>query len=73
MTKEADMRFWTFNPNTCCFERSSRLAALRAADVAVINDDADVQIIQDDLPPSRWPSGEPLVVAGVEFPRELFE
>jgi hypothetical protein len=41
--------------------------------VAVVNDDADVHVIRDHQPPKRWPSGEPLVVAGVEFERELFE
>ena len=29
------MRFWTFDPNTCRFERASKQAALHAADVAV--------------------------------------
>ena len=65
------MRFWTFDPNTCRFERASKQAALHAADVAVVNDDTDVQVISDHQPPKRWPSGEPLVVAGVEFEREL--
>ena len=55
------------------FERASKQAALHAADVAVVNDDTDVQVISDHQPPKRWPSGEPLVVAGVEFERELFE
>jgi hypothetical protein len=67
------MRFWTFDPNTCCFERASKQAALDAADVAVVNNDADVHVISDHQPPKRCPSGEPLVVAGVEFERELFE
>lgn len=67
------MRFWTFDPNTCRFERASKQAALHAADVAVVNDDTDVQVISDHQLPKRWPSGEPLVVAGVEFERELFE
>ena len=67
------MRCWTFDPNTCRFERAGKQAALQAAEVAVVNDDADVQIICDQQPPKRWPSGEPLVVAGVEFERELFE
>ena len=66
------MRCWTFHANTCRFERASK-AALHAADVAVVNDDTDVQVISDHQPPQRWPSGEPLVVAGVEFERELFE
>ena len=66
------MKIWTFNPATCVFERGGR-AALAEADVAVINDDADVQVMRDQTPPTRWPSGEPLVVAGVEFDRELFE
>jgi len=73
MTKEADMRYWTFDVNTCRFERASRRAALQEAGVAVINNDADVQVIRDHQPPKRWPSGEPLVVAGVTFDRELFE
>jgi hypothetical protein len=67
------MRYWTFDPNTCRFVRASKQAALHAADVAVVNDDTDVQVISDHQPPKRWPSGEPLVVAGVEFERELFE
>ena len=67
------MRFWTFDPNTCRFERSSKHAASHDADVAVVNDDTDVQVICDQQPPKRWASGEPLVVAGVEFERELFE
>ncbi|MBV6885954.1 hypothetical protein [Xanthomonas euvesicatoria] len=46
---------------------------MHAADVAVVNDDKDVQVISDHQPPKRWPSGEPLVVAGVEFERGLFE
>lgn len=67
------MRFWTFDPNTCRFERSNRQAALHTCDVAVVNDNADVHIIHAGQLPSRWPCGEPLVVAGVEFERELFE
>jgi hypothetical protein len=58
------MRYWQFDPNTCRFERASKQAALHAA---------DVHVIRDHQPPKRWPSGEPLVVAGVEFERELFE
>ena len=54
------MRYWTFDPNTCRFERASKQAALHAADVAVVNDDIDVQVISDHQPPKRWPSGEPL-------------
>ena len=57
------MRYWTFDPNTCRFERASKQAALHAADVAVVNDDTDVRVISDHQPPQRWPSGEPLVVA----------
>lgn len=67
------MRTWAFNPNTCAFERTSRQVALLDADIAVINDDCDVHVINDHQPPQRWPSGEPLVVAGVEFDREHFE
>lgn len=66
------MRVWSFNPHTCRFDRVGR-AALAEADVAVISDDTDVQVMRDQAPPTRWPSGEPLVVAGVEFDRELFE
>lgn len=67
------MRYRQFDPNICRFERATKQAALHAADVAVVNDDADVHVIRDHQPPKRWPSGEPLVVAGVEFDRELFE
>ena len=66
------MRDWSFNPNTCRFDRVGR-AALAEAAVAVISDDTDVQVMRDQAPPTRWPSGEPLVVAGVEFDCELFE
>ena len=50
------MRYWTFDPNTCRFERASKQAALHAADVAVVNDDTDVQVISDHQPPQRWPA-----------------
>jgi len=66
------MKIWTFNPATCVFERGGR-AALAVADVAVINDDADVHVVRDQSAPQRWPTGEPLCVAGCEFERELFE
>lgn len=71
-TKEADMRYWTFDADTCRFERTDKQAAFQTAEVAVVNDDTDVQVIRDHQP-KRWPSGERLVVAGVEFERELFE
>ena len=67
------MRCWPFDANPCRFERAGKQAALHAADVAVVNYDTDLQVISDHQPPKRWPSGEPLVVAGVEFERELFE
>lgn len=66
------MKIWTFNPATCVFERAGR-AALADADVAVISDDIDVQVVRDQSAPQRWPTGEPLCVAGCEFERELFE
>ena len=66
------MKIWTFNVETCRFDRVGR-AALAEADLAVISDDTDVQVVRDHAQPTRWPSGEPLVVAGVEFERELFE
>lgn len=69
-TRRSTMRVWSFNSNTCRFDRVGRAAL---ADVAVISDDTDVQVVRDHAPPTRWPSGEPLVVAGVEFDRELFE
>lgn len=67
------MRYWTFDADTCRFERTSRQVALHVADVAVVNDDIDVKVIRDQQPLRRWPSGEPLIVAGVEFEREMFE
>ena len=67
------MRYWTFDANTCRFERTSKQAALIAPEVAVVNDDTDVKVIRDHQPPKRWPSGEPLTVAGVQFDREDFE
>lgn len=73
MTEAADMRYWTFDANTCRFERAGRQAALHSAEVTVINDGNDVQIMYSRTPPARWPSGELLSVAGVEFEREQFE
>ena len=66
------MRVWTFNTDTCTFERGGR-AALAEADVAVISDHTAVQVVRDHAAPQRWPTGEPLVVAGCEFEREQFE
>ena len=66
------MRVWSFNPNTCRFDRVGR-AALAEADVAVISDHTDVHVVRDHATPQRWPTGEPLVVAGCEFEREQFE
>ena len=66
------MRYWTFDANTCRFKRASRQAALHTDEVAVVNNDTDVQVIRDQQP-QRWLSGERLVVAGVEFERESFE
>lgn len=66
------MRYWTFDANTCRFTRASRQAALHTDEVAVVNNDTDVQVIRDQQP-QRWLSGERLVVAGVEFERESFE
>lgn len=67
------MRYWTFEPSSCRFERATRNAALRDADTAVVNDGIDVYVIRDCEPLKRWRSGETLVVAGVPFERELFE
>lgn len=36
---------------------------MHAADVAVVNDNTDVQVISDNQLPKRWPSSESLVVA----------
>jgi len=66
------MKVWTFNPDTCTFQPGGR-KALVDADVAVIRDDADVQVVRDSGEPHRWPTGEPLIVAGCEFEREQFE
>ena len=63
------MKVWTFNIETCTFERGGR-TALAEADVAVISDHTDVQVVRDHAAPQRWPTGEPLVVAGCEFERE---
>ncbi len=67
------MRYWIFNADACRFDRATKQVALREADIAVLNDDNDVHVIRDHQPPKRWLSGGPLVVAGVEFERELFE
>lgn len=66
------MKIWTFNPETCQFARAGRVA-LADAVLAVINDDFDLQVLNENEDPKAWPSGERLVVAGVEFDRELFE
>jgi hypothetical protein len=41
--------------------------------VAVVNDNTDVHVIRDNRSLKRWPSGEALIVAGVEFERDQFE
>ena len=66
------MKIWTFNPATCVFERGGR-AALAEADMAVISDHTDVHVVRDHAAPQRWPTGEPLVVAGCQFERGEFE
>lgn len=67
------MRYWAFDTNICRFERTNKQAVLHSADVVVINDDIDVHIVRGHRPPTRWPSGETLILAGVEFEREQFE
>ena len=52
------MRVWTFNTDTCTFERGGR-AALAEADVAVISDHTDVHVVRDHAAPQRWPSPDP--------------
>jgi hypothetical protein len=66
------MRYWSFNPDTCEFDRVDQ-SAVAEADVAIISDHTDVYVVHDHAPPKRWPSGEPLIVAGVRFDREDFE
>ena len=66
------MKIWTFNTDTCRFDRAGR-AALRDAVLAVVNDDIDLQVISEEHASKPWPSGEQLVVAGIEFDREQFE
>lgn len=64
-------RFWKFNEDACTFEQCDRQNALDA-DVPVIVNDGDV-CVQIEGEARRWPYGEPLTVAGVEFDREDFE
>jgi hypothetical protein len=66
------MTIWTFNPDTCTFQ-PGRHDALAEADVAVVKDDTDVHVVRNHAAPRRWPTGEPLIVAGCEFEREQFE
>lgn len=67
------MRCWTFNVNTCGFERTNSRTAFEGNEVAVINDCIDVYVIRERQSPKRWSSGEQLIVAGIEFEREQFE
>lgn len=67
------MKYWTFEPNSCCFQRVSRRCAQVDAGITILNDGVDVYVARDGGPLNRWPSGDPLFVAGVLFERELFE
>lgn len=67
------MCYWGLDTNPCRFERTNKQAAFHSADVVVINDDVDVHVIREHCLPIRWPSGEALIVASVEFKREKIE
>ena len=64
-------RYWMFNEDACTFERCDQQTAAEA-DVPVIVNDGDV-LVQIDGKARHWPSGEPLIVAGVQFDREDYE
>lgn len=63
--------YWRFNPNSCTFSRCWREAAL-SADIGVISDRMGVHIV-DGGEVRPWVDDVPLVAAGLEFDRELFE
>lgn len=64
-------KYWIFDADACTFERCDKQAALDA-DMPVIVSDGDVHV-RIDGDSRRWPSGETLTVAGVQFDREAFE
>lgn len=65
-------RYWIFDADACTFRRCDQQAATEA-DVPVIVNDGDDVHVRIDGEARRWPSGEPLTVAGVQFDREDFE
>jgi hypothetical protein len=65
-------RYWKFNENSCTFEKCDYQSALRADLPVIMNDDCDLYVVIDNKY-RRWPSGDPLTIAGVSFDREEFE
>lgn len=66
-------RYWIFDADACAFVRCDKQAATIDADVPVIVNDGDDVHVRIDGEARGWPSGEPLIVAGVEFDKEDFE
>lgn len=65
-------KYWIFDADACAFERCDQQTAIES-DVPVIVNDGDDVHVRIDGESRRWPSGELLNVAGVQFDREDFE
>lgn len=66
------MSYWSFNPDTCKFDRVHREALADAVVAIICEENWTVSVVRDQGPPQRWQLGDPLVVAGIEFDREDF-
>lgn len=66
------MAYWLFDENQCTFEPSDMLMT-QDSDLPVVFSNGEDVFVRVATNEQRWPSGERLVVAGVEFERELFE
>lgn len=66
-------RYWRFDENNCTFVACSKQETFDPECSPGVYRDDDVYIVDEDGQVARWPSGEPLLVAGVIFNRENFE
>jgi hypothetical protein len=67
--------FWKFNEDSCVFDPCDRQTAETEADqgVPVIIREFDDLYVVFDRKKRRWPSGDPLILLGIQFDREDYE
>jgi hypothetical protein len=66
------MAYWVFDENRCAFVLIDKWS-VQDSDMPVVFNNGDDVFVRLSTEEHRWPSGERLVVAGVEFEREFFE